>query len=231
MGHLRLTALVGADLTKLTPAVLATLTNPAVLAIDQDPLGLQAVKVSESAKGLEVWSKPLAKSGDRAVLLLNRTAAAAYRHGRGRHDLGLLDSPAKIKDLWSVQDRGVVNAAYTATVPANDAVLLLVHGTEPKPSVYKPAAPPAGPLRFTHVASHAPIARVQITYANAGSATRFAELRVNAQTATRIAFPPTGSAPGAITIQALLDHAGPNNTLQFSTTAASKPAIQSIALQ
>jgi len=45
-----------------------------VLAIDQDALGLQAVKVAEAGKGLEVWAKPLAKAGERAVLLLNRTA-------------------------------------------------------------------------------------------------------------------------------------------------------------
>ena len=52
---------VGADLSKLSDATLATLTNPAVLAIDQDLLGLQAVKVHEEPGGLEVWSKRLAR--------------------------------------------------------------------------------------------------------------------------------------------------------------------------
>src|SRR6266567_4595912 len=69
--------LVGADLTKLSPETLATLTNPAVLAIDQDALGLQAVKVSEPEKGLQVWAKPLSANGTRAVLLLNRTGTSA----------------------------------------------------------------------------------------------------------------------------------------------------------
>jgi len=91
--------LVGADLTKLSDATLATLTNPAVLAVDQDSLGLQAVKVSEPSKGLEVWSKPLSTPGERAVLLLNRTTAPAPI-AVNSSDLGLLSSaPAAVKDL------------------------------------------------------------------------------------------------------------------------------------
>ncbi len=69
--------LVGADLTRLSPETLSMLTNSEAVAIDQDGLGLQAVKVSEPAKGLEVWAKPLATPGARAVLLLNRNAEAA----------------------------------------------------------------------------------------------------------------------------------------------------------
>jgi hypothetical protein len=59
--------LVGADLTKLSDATRATLTNPDVIAVDQDALGLQAVKVAEPERGLEVWSKALAKPGERTV--------------------------------------------------------------------------------------------------------------------------------------------------------------------
>ena len=60
--------LLGADLTTLSDAALATVTNPEVLAVDQDPLGLQGVKVSSHGDGLEVWSKALSTSGERAVL-------------------------------------------------------------------------------------------------------------------------------------------------------------------
>ena len=98
--------LVGADLAKLSPETLATLTNKDVLAVDQDALGLQAVKVAEPDKGMQVWSKTLAAAGTRAVLLLNRTAAAADVKVAWK-ELGLSESsPATIKDLWSGKDLG-----------------------------------------------------------------------------------------------------------------------------
>lgn len=57
------------DLTKLTPDELAILTNPEVIAVDQDPAGVQGHRVSQAGP-VEVWAKPL--SGARmAVGLFN----------------------------------------------------------------------------------------------------------------------------------------------------------------
>jgi hypothetical protein len=221
--------LVGADLTSLTPASLATLTNPAVLAIDQDALGLQAVKVSTSGAGLEAWSKPLVKSGVRAVLLLNRTAADAAVSFR-LADLALLDS-ASAFDVWTGKDLGAIHSSYSAMVPASDAILLLVRGKEAAFTNYKPAATRGEEVTFTHVAATHPMARVEITYINPGKSTRFVELRVNGRIATRVAFPPTGTAPAIVTIQSLPDRAGANNELVFSTPVGPGPVIQSIAVQ
>jgi hypothetical protein len=226
--------LEGADLTKLTGDSLATLTNPAVVAIDQDALGLQAAKVAEAGPGLEVWAKPLAKPGERAVLLLNRTAAAtpiSVRFG----DLGLIDSSAAtVEDLWAGKDLGALTASYSATVPAGDAVLLLVRGREGKPTTYRPAEPDhriGHEFNFTHVATRTPMTRIQVVYRNPDKTPRLAELRVNGRIATRIAFPPTGSGPGAVTIQSLLDRSGANNVLSFSAVAEPGLSIESIAVQ
>ena len=98
--------LVGADLAKLNPETLATLTNKDVLAVDQDALGLQAVKVAEPDKGVQIWSKQLSGTGTRAVLLLNRSSAPADVKVAWK-DLGLSESsPATVKDLWSGKDLG-----------------------------------------------------------------------------------------------------------------------------
>ena len=65
----------GADLTKLSPATLAILTNPEIIAIDQDSLGVQAIKVDEPGTGLEVWDQAHARCrGSRG--------AAAQPHSR-----------------------------------------------------------------------------------------------------------------------------------------------------
>ncbi|HEY1896253.1 MAG TPA: alpha-galactosidase [Terracidiphilus sp.] len=235
--------LVGADLTRLTPETLAMLTNPAVLAVDQDALGLQAVKAAEPAKGLELWVKPLAKAGSRAVLLLNRTAAA-HQISAGWKQLGLAEeAPATITNLWTGEQQ-TRTRSYAVEVPPGDAVLLIVQGAEMPPTPYRPD--PAtqhsanAPLTcrdcdliFSKVASRTPWARVRISYRNPGKSPRYAVLRVNGQSPTAIAFPPTGPGPGlgpgSISIMAQLDPSDAN-VLRFSASEETPPQIDAISV-
>ena len=217
--------LIGADLTKLDPDTLAALTNPDVVRIDQDGLGLQAIKVAEISEGLEVWSKPLATPGARAVLLLNRTYFPAPMKVTWK-ELGLEGDSAAVRDVWTGKDLKQVKAAYQTTVPAQDGALLVVNGTEEPFHHYAPAPGQKGTeradqdseIQFAQVeAGSLPWARIQIVYANPGTATRWMELRVNDQTATCVAFPPTGTGKGTVWVQALLDRPGKDNRLIFST--------------
>ena len=239
--------LVGADLTTLTPATLATLTNPAVLAIDQDPLGLQAVKVSGSPAGLEVWAKRLAAPGDRAVLLLNRLdkdSSIAVDWSQ----IGLTASSATVKDLFAGKSLGAFDHSYSTTVPAADAVLLLVHGTDQPMAHYHPAPPSASAATLAGTKDqvfnlNAPLCQagyvpLQIVYSNLLTSARYAELRVNGQIATRIAFPPTGSAEASVWIEAQLNKSDPAssgpapapNVLTFSIPATSELHIVSLSM-
>jgi hypothetical protein len=248
--------LLGADLTKLTVPDLTTLTNADVVRIDQDSLGLQSVKVAEAAPGLEVWAKPLSTSGERAVLLLNRTTAAAPITVRW-NDLGLQnDSPATVRDVWAQSDLGEFPKSYSATVPAGDVAMLLILGSEGPMTAYFPdepvldkatnnaldksadkaavPQPPAGkslPIAFSGVVSKFAIARIRITYSNQDKTPRFAELCVNGGVAARIAFPTTGSGPGTLSIQSHLNANGAKNVLTFSYPSEPGPVIQSISLQ
>lgn len=236
--------LVGADLTKLSDTTLATLTNPEVLAVDQDALGLQGVKVATYGDGLEVWSKALSTPGARALLLLNRTGEAASITVNW-NDLGLADSTsATVRDVWAHDDLGSLNGSYSTVVPALDAVMLIVHGSERNRTEYAPDGSGTGMangtimrrnrlVNFTQVASHVPMARVRIAYINSDNVPRFEELRVNGRTATRIAFPPTGSDPavGTVWIESQLDRPGTNNVLSFSTNCDQGPVIVSISVE
>jgi hypothetical protein len=230
--------LVGADLTKLTSADLATLTNPDVLLIDQDPLGLPSSKVAEPAPGLEVWSKQLSTIGERAVLLLNRTASPAQISVHWS-DLALSEGTATVRDIWTQADLGEFSSSYSATVPAEDAALFIVVGSEAPLTAYFPEepknassnAPGSNPqFAFIRVASRFPLARVRIFYANPDKTSRFAELRVNGRIATRIAFPSTGTDTGVISILSHLNTDGATNVLTFSTPSGPAPKIQSISL-
>jgi hypothetical protein len=221
-----------------------------VLAIDQDALGLQAVKVQEEAGGIEIWSKRLSRSGERAVLVLNRSDAGASIVVSpitvNWKDLGLAGSSATVRDPWTGKELGTFEDHYSATVQRGDAVLLVVHGTEAEPTRVLPApaansakdktATPQNEqrFRFTGPLCDEPMAAIQIHYKNPGASSRIAELRANGHAATRIAFPPTGTGASTVWVQVPVDRAqtgtSGNNVLKFSSFSGTAPQIDSISL-
>ncbi|MBB6251765.1 glycoside hydrolase family 27 protein [Nitrospirillum iridis] len=116
--------IAGNDLTTMSPATKAILTNAEVIAVDQDPLGAQGRRVAKQGD-LEVWARPLA-SGDRAVVLLNRGVAPA-KITVNWTDLGFpAKVPAKVRDLWLAKDQGTVKGAYTAEVASHGVVMVTI---------------------------------------------------------------------------------------------------------
>ena len=224
--------LVGADLTRLDAEAIGTLTNPDAIRIDQDALGLQAVKVRELGPGLEVWSRFLSTPGERAVLLLNRTYFPAPMSVQWA-DLGLSGAVATVREVWTAKSLGSINSAYDTTVPAQGGVLLLVRGTEGSPRHYGPAPKEAGDrdaeTRFTGVASQgSEWARVRITYRNPSEVSRLGDLTVNGQDTTRVAFPATGANASSVWGEVHLDRPGTANTLEFVTYCGPGVAIEGI---
>jgi alpha-galactosidase len=63
--------LAGNDLRTMTPATLAILTNPEVIAVDQDKLGQQGKQAWKSGDQ-EIWTRPLF-GGATAIALFNRS--------------------------------------------------------------------------------------------------------------------------------------------------------------
>ena len=132
--HLSLWAISGAPLlagnkpSDMTAATRAALTNREMIAVDQDPLGRQGTKVAEDSSGLQVYQKVLSGNGRRAVVLLNRTGSTATITARWS-SLGLT-GPAAVRDVWAGADRGSFTSGYTTSVPAGEAVLVTVTGTD-----------------------------------------------------------------------------------------------------
>lgn len=120
--------LLGNDLTKMTATTKAILTNPEVIAVNQDTTGLQAKLVSDNTRGLQVWAKPLngRLSKERAVVLFNRSEVAANISVKWK-ELNLTGS-ALVRDLWNRTDKGYYDSIYTATVPAHGVVMIKVTG-------------------------------------------------------------------------------------------------------
>jgi alpha-galactosidase len=123
--------IIGSDPRALPAEMVAALRNPEIVAVDQDPLVRQGVKVADTGATTQVWSKELSGSGKRAVALLNRgdqTAQITVTFG----DVSLGGS-VLVRDLWARADRGRFTGSYTATVPAHGVAMLRLSGTHTVP--------------------------------------------------------------------------------------------------
>ncbi|WP_405087891.1 glycoside hydrolase family 27 protein [Microbispora sp. NBC_01389] len=135
--------LAGNNIATMSAETRAILTNREVLAVDQDPLGRQGVKVAEDQSGRQVYSKVLSGTGRRAVLLLNRTTSSASMTVRWS-DLGL-SGAATVRNLWTGTDAGTFTNSYATTVPAREAILITVAGTTASPTATPTATPTSTP--------------------------------------------------------------------------------------
>jgi hypothetical protein len=117
--------LAGNKLDSMSTDTKSVLTNSEAIAIDQDPLAQQGVKVADTG-GLQVYSRVLSGTNRRAVLLLNRTTSAATITARFA-DLGL-GATATVRNVWTATDLGSRTTSYAVSVPTYDSVLLIVTG-------------------------------------------------------------------------------------------------------
>jgi alpha-galactosidase len=145
---------IGSDPRTLSTAMLNVLKNPAVLAVDQDPLGIQGVAVASSTTGT-VYSKVLSGSGQRAVVLLNRTSSAASMTVSFAN--AGLTGTVSMTDLLAQSSLGTATTSYSTTVPAHGTIFLKLSGTD---------AVPGSSLGATATASPA-LVRVDDTHATA----------------------------------------------------------------
>jgi alpha-galactosidase len=129
--------IAGNDLTKMTAKTLATLTNPEVIAVDQDALGKQGLLLSDHGNGLQVWSRQV--MGGTVVALLNQSKSPASITVNWS-DIGLQsEQSAAVRDLWARADLGASVGSFTANVSSHAVTLLKIgaSGTAPSQTVYE----------------------------------------------------------------------------------------------
>ena len=117
--------MLGANLADLDQATLALLTNDEVIAVNQDPLGQPAQRVTVAGNAPEIWTKRLA-SGALVVGIFNRTEQASGGELRWR-DLGF-STPPSVRDLWTHTVLSV-QPNFTIELPPHSCVLLQVAAT------------------------------------------------------------------------------------------------------
>ncbi len=114
--------LIGCDLTRLDAFTLNLLTNDEVLAVNQDPLGVQASRVKQHG-GVEVWVKKM-EDGSLAVGLFNPNREKSVV-SVDWNSLGISGGQT-VRDLWRQKDLGVYRDRFSREVPAHGACLVLL---------------------------------------------------------------------------------------------------------
>jgi len=117
--------IAGNDLRNMSEATRNILTNTEVIAVNQDPAGIQGTRVVDNGD-LEVWMKPLCNHDgpEKAVALLNRSGGSA-NITVNFSDIGL-SGRATVRDLWAHEDRGEHDGSFSAEVPSHGVVMLKI---------------------------------------------------------------------------------------------------------
>jgi alpha-galactosidase len=114
----------GNDLIRMSAAALQILTNPEVIAVDQDPAGIQGRRVWQQGP-TQIWTKPLS-DGAVAVAVFNTNTHPTTLHVNFE-EIGLPGS-LQVRDLWRRSDLGAFHQSLPVSVASHGVVLLKVHG-------------------------------------------------------------------------------------------------------
>jgi alpha-galactosidase len=116
--------IAGNDLRSMTAETHDILTNKEVIAVDQDPMGIQGHRVKKDGDA-EIWSKQMS-DGSRSVVLLNRGTSEATIDLKWT-DIGYPENlKASVRDLWAHKDMGSKSGGYSASVPSHGVVMVLI---------------------------------------------------------------------------------------------------------
>jgi alpha-galactosidase len=116
--------IAGNDVRSMTPEIKEILTNPEVIAVNQDRLGREGRRVRKNGD-LEVWSKPLS-DGSRAVILFNRGTSEGDVSVSWEEIAYTGHLPAKVRDLWAHKDLGKFTGSYSANVAPHSVVMIKI---------------------------------------------------------------------------------------------------------
>jgi alpha-galactosidase len=124
--------IAGNDLRTMSEDTREILINKDVIAVNQDPLGIQGFKYSSKNK-VEIWFKPLSNDAW-AMCVLNRgtnSQPVTFKWKKETVTDDLSKRQAKfgmttynVRDLWAKKDLGTTAQTLTAEVPDHDVLML-----------------------------------------------------------------------------------------------------------
>ncbi|XP_042405073.1 alpha-galactosidase-like [Zingiber officinale] len=118
--------IIGCDVRTLTKEIKDIIGNEEVIAVNQDPLGVQGKKVMKDGN-LEVWAGPLCP-GSKVVILLNRDSQESSSITATWEDVGLpRHTSVEVRDLWKHETlKGNSTGSLTATVGPHSCKMFIL---------------------------------------------------------------------------------------------------------
>lgn len=122
--------IVATNIFNMTAQKQSILTNPEVIAVNQDALHTAGDRLANYSDKTEVWARPLA-NGDHAVILFNGNMLATQNVTISWAMLNFSSTAVvAVRDLWAQQDLGQFTSSYTAAnVKPTDVQMLRVSCT------------------------------------------------------------------------------------------------------
>ncbi|KAL5198336.1 hypothetical protein ABZP36_001848 [Zizania latifolia] len=119
--------IIGCDVSSISKETLSILTNSEVIAINQDPVGVQGKKVRKYDDEIEVWAGPLSQQRT-AVLLLNRGATSSRQVTAAWTDIVIGAGVAvEARDVWEHDTLpGKFTGSLTAEVAPHSCKLFVL---------------------------------------------------------------------------------------------------------
>ncbi len=124
--------MAGNDLANMTQETVSILNNSDVIAVDQDPLGIQGFKFAEK-DSVETWFKPLA-NGDWAICFLNRAKQPVgiefdwktqlVFDDLSKRALNASQTEYDLENLWTKASLGSTKTILKSIVPGHDVLML-----------------------------------------------------------------------------------------------------------
>jgi alpha-galactosidase len=124
--------IAGNDLRTMSVETKSILTNPEVIAVDQDSLGIQGFR-HDVKDSIEFWVKPLAKD-EWAVCFLNRSmkpkkltwdwSTCALKDDFAKRTLDPVQTTFRIRDLWGKKLLGTTRKKLERDILSHDVCML-----------------------------------------------------------------------------------------------------------
>ncbi|MBS1502898.1 MAG: glycoside hydrolase family 27 protein, partial [Bacteroidetes bacterium] len=123
----------GNNLHTMSPQTIGILTNKDVIAIDQDPLGVECFKYSMTADSVETLVRPLV-NGDLAVCFLNRSdkpqkvdfdwSAHPIDDATSKTNADFTKTTYRLRELWSKKEMGTTKRPLKQAIQPHDVIML-----------------------------------------------------------------------------------------------------------
>jgi len=117
--------LMSNDLRTISPEALSILTNKEIIAVNQDPLGIQGKRIYHGSDSTEIWARPLTGGAVAVVFFNGGSDGTPVPMSANFSMVGFKAAKATARDLYTHTDLGIItNYFYAKDVNPHGVVMI-----------------------------------------------------------------------------------------------------------